>query len=122
MEKWQIGSQTEIKMKVQEFKEKYIELQKEAKSIEKELKTLAKRYGALAKKAVSLGNKADYDKELYVENQTTGESETNGWNVQVLLRLTDFEDDAEFFLQDARTVLLNLVDQPFMKRQKKASK
>lgn len=100
-------------MTTAQFKEKYEGLQEEAKAIATELKPLAKRYKALCKKASALGHKADYDKKLYRENKELGDNEPDGWNIHVLFRLTDFEDEAGFLLQDANTLLLNLADQPF---------
>ena len=109
-------------MTTAQFKEKYEALQKEAKAIATELKPLAKRYRALSKKAVALGHKADYDKKLYRENKELGDTVTDGWNIHVLFRLTDFEDEAGFLLQDAYVLLLNLVDQPFDKQTRKRLK
>lgn len=102
-------------MTTAQFKEKYEALQKEAKALATELKPLAKRYKALCTKAITLGHKADYDKKLYRENKELGDNEPDGWNIHVLFRLTDFEDEAGFFLQDAHVLLLNLADQLFDK-------
>lgn len=102
-------------MKTPEFEQKYKALQEEAKAIATELKPLAKRYKALCKKANALGYKADNDKHLYRENKELGDTDTDGWNIHVLFRLTDFDDEAGFFLQDAYVLLLNLADQPFDK-------
>lgn len=100
-------------MKTEEFENKYVALQAEAKALAAELKPFAKRYKALCKKACALGSKADNDKKLYRENKELGDTETDGWDIRVILRLTDFEDESSFLLQDANTLLLNLVDQPF---------
>ena len=102
-------------MTTAQFKEKYEALQKEAKTIAMELGLFAKRYKALCKKASALGHKADNDKKLYRENKELGDNEPDGWDIHVLFRLTDF-DEAEYWVQDARVVLLNLTDQPFAKK------
>lgn len=108
-------------MKVEEFKNKYVELQKEAKAIAMELKPLVKRYETACKKASALAVKADYDKQLYKWVPERDDMDTDGWNVRVLSRLEDF-NGVEEFLKGARNVLLNLADQPFAKRQKKAAR
>lgn len=100
-------------MKTEEFENKYMALQAEAKALAAELKPLAKRYKSLCKKASALGHKADYDKNLYRENKELDDTEPDGWSIHVLFRLTDFEGESSFLLQDANTLLLNLVDQPF---------
>ena len=107
-------------MTTAQFKEKYKALQEEAKALATELKPFAKRYRALSKKASALGYKADNDEHLYTEAPKTNtllgntdETDTDGWNIHVLFRLTDFDDEASFFLQDAYVLLMNLADQPF---------
>lgn len=105
-------------MTTAQFKKKYEDLQKEAKAIATELKPLAKRYKALCTKATTLGTKVDYDARLYKENKELGDHEPDGWNIHVLFRLTDFEDEAGFLLRDAYLLLMNLVDQPFNKQLK----
>ena len=109
-------------MTTEQFKEKYEVLQKEAKAIATELKPLAKRYRALSKKAIALGSKADNDKHLYKMVQKLNgicadDLDTDGWNIHVLFRLTDFDDEASFFLQDAYVLLMNLMDEPFVKKE-----
>ena len=107
-------------MTTAQFKEKYEALQKEAKAIATELKPLAKRYRTLSKKAITLGSKADNDKHLYKMvqklNSICGDDlDTDGWNIHVLFRLSDFdgyEEDAHGVLN----LLLNLVDEPFAKK------
>ena len=102
-------------MKTPELKTKYEALRAEAKALASELKPFVKRYNAICKKAVALGYKADNDKGLY-KKDVDGDNAPDGWNIHILFRLSDFEDEAGFFLQDARTLLLNLADQPFDKR------
>ena len=102
-------------MTTAQFKEKYEALRKEAKALATELKPFAKRYKSLCKKASALGYKGDNDKKLYRENKELGDNETDGWNIHVLFRLTDF-DGAEEWVQDACNVLLNLTDEPFHKQ------
>lgn len=106
-------------MKTEEFENKYVALQAEAKALAAELKPFVKRYKSLCKKASALGHKADNDKKLYRENKELGDNEPDGWNIHVLFRLTDFEDEASFFLQDACVLLLNLADEPFRSKTKK---
>lgn len=99
-------------MKTPELKIKYEALQAEAKALAGELKPPIKRYNAVCKKAVALAYKADNDKGLY-KKDADGDNEPDGWNIHILFRLSDFEDEAGFLLQDACTLLLNLADQPF---------
>ena len=116
-------------MKTPEFEQKYKALQEEAKAIASELKPLAKRYKSLCKKALTLGYKADNDDHLYTKVPITNillgntdETDTDGWNIHVLFRLTDFDDEASFFLQDAYVLLMNLKDEPFHKQTRKHTK
>lgn len=112
-------------MTTAQFKEKYKALQEEAKAFAAELKPLAKKYKALCKKANALGRKADNDKQLYKRVPKTNtmlgntdETDTDGWSIHVLFRLTDF-DGAEEWVQDACNVLLNLTDEPFYRKARK---
>ena len=102
-------------MKTSELKIKYEALQAEAKALAGELKPLVKRYNSICKKATALAYKADNDNGLY-RKDADGDNEPDGWNIHILFRLSDFEDDMGFLLQDAHTLLLNLADQPFNKR------
>lgn len=107
-------------MKTSQFKAKYEALQEEAKSLANELRPLAKKFKSLSKRAAGLGSKANTDKGLYRPCGTTDDSEPDRWNIHVLFRLTDFEDySADDYLIGAMNLLLNLVDEPFDRRDRK---
>ena len=103
-------------MTTKELKKKYLALQEEARSLDKELKPLLKRYRSICRKANSLANVADNDKELYTFDQTTRQNEPDGWNINILFRLSDFEEPGESNLDVAHDNLVGIIKQPVNQR------
>lgn len=98
-------------MTTTKLKKKYLALQEEAGSLEKELKPLLKRYRSICRKANSLATVVDNDKELYTFDRTTCRNEPNCWNINILFRLSDFEEPDESCLDIAHDNLVGIIKQ-----------
>lgn len=103
-------------MTTSELKKRYSALQEEARSIDKELKPLLRRYRSLCRKANSLYYKANNDKELYTFNQIIGSTVPDGWNINILFRLSDFEEPYESYMDVAHDNLAGIIKQSVNQR------
>lgn len=98
-------------MTTRELKKRYTALQEEARSLAKEMKPLLRRYRSICRKANSLATVVDNDKELYTFDKTTRQNEPDGWNINILFRLSDFEEPDESNLDIANDNLVGIITQ-----------
>ena len=108
-------------MTVKTFEEKYHALQKEGNEIYAAIKPLLVRLNGFAHRCKTLYAMADRDKRLYLKTddcRRDGDWEPNGWNYNLLFRLSDMEwvyDSAK----GIDNALFNLKHTPFRKAKKR---
>lgn len=100
-------------MKVKGFQKKYEDIRAKSQELHAQLAPLLNELGKLAKKAQKLEEQADNDPALYVKD-ASGNSHEDGWGIEVLFRLGEFDVSMLDAINIIDSALYNISKTPFV--------